>query len=94
MLSLALGTLALFVSVAIVSTRLVTPFAHVLGWPAARFGGAAGRLAQGNAVRMPGRTAATAAALMVGLALVTFVTVMGKGLQASERDAVVRADRR
>ena len=39
---------------------------------------------------MPGRTAATAAALMVGLALVTFVTVMGKGLQASERDAVVR----
>ncbi len=89
-LSLALGTLALFVSVAIVSTRLVTPFARVLGWPAARFGGAAGRLAQGNAVRMPGRTAATAAALMVGLALVTFVTVMGKGLQASERDAVVR----
>jgi putative ABC transport system permease protein len=89
-ISLALGTLALFVSVAIVSTRLVTPFARVLGWPAARFGGAAGRLARGNAVRMPGRTAATAAALMVGLALVTFVTVMGKGLQSSERDAVVR----
>jgi putative ABC transport system permease protein len=53
---------------------LVTPFARVLGWPRARFGGAAGRLARGNAVRMPGRTAATAAALMVGLALVTFVT--------------------
>jgi putative ABC transport system permease protein len=89
-LSLALGTLALFVGVAMVSTRLVAPFARVLGWPAARFGGAAGRLARGNAVRMPGRTAATAAALMVGLALVTFVTVMGQGLQDSERDAVVR----
>ncbi|HJV30472.1 MAG TPA: FtsX-like permease family protein [Gaiellaceae bacterium] len=89
-LSLALGTLALFVGVALVSTRVVTPLARVLGWPGARFGGAAGRLARGNAVRMPGRTAATAAALMVGLALVTFVTVMGQGLRASERDAVVR----
>ena len=79
-LSIALGTLALFVGVAMVSTGFVTPLARVLGWPAARFGGAAGRLARGNAVRMPGRTAATAAALMVGLALVTFVTVMGKGL--------------
>ena len=89
-LSLALGTLALFVGVAMVSTRLVTPLARVLGWPAARFGGAAGRLARGNAVRMPGRTAATAAALMIGLALVTFVTVMGQGLRSSERDAIVQ----
>jgi len=87
-LTLVGGTLVLFVGVAMVSTRLVTPLARVLGWPASRFGGAAGRLARRNAARMPGRTAATAAALMVGLALVTFVTVMGQGLRASERNAI------
>ena len=88
--SMAAGTLAVFVGVAMVSTRLVTPLARVLGWPGAKLGGAAGRLARGNAVRMPARTAATAAALMVGLALVTFVTVVGQGLRASERDAIER----
>ena len=87
-LSLAGGTLALFVGIAMVSTRLVAPLSRVLGWPGARVGGAAGRLARRNASRMPGRTAATAAALMIGLALVTFVTVMGQGLRASERNAI------
>jgi putative ABC transport system permease protein len=89
------GTLALFVGVAMVSTRLVTPLAAALGWPAARVAGIAARLARANAVRVPGRTAATAAALMIGLALVTFVTVMAQGLRASERDAIqkqVQAD--
>jgi putative ABC transport system permease protein len=89
------GTLALFVGVAMVSTRLVEPLAAALGWPAARLAGIAGRLARANAVRMPGRTAATAAALMIGLALVTFVTVMAQGLRSSERDAIhkqVQAD--
>jgi putative ABC transport system permease protein len=84
------GTVALFVGVAMVSTRLVTPLAGALGWPAARLAGVAGRLARANAVRTPGRTAATAAALMIGLALVTFVTVMGQGLRSSERDAIAK----
>jgi putative ABC transport system permease protein len=90
-----LGTLALFVGVAMVATQLVTPLAGVLGWPGAKLAGISGRLARANAVRMPGRTAATAAALMIGLALVTFVTVMAQGLRSSERDAIrsqVQAD--
>jgi putative ABC transport system permease protein len=94
-IGVVLGTLALFVGVAMVSTRLVTPLAGVLGWPAAKLAGIAGRLARANAVRVPGRTAATAAALMIGLALVTFVTVMAQGLRSSERDAIrtqVQAD--
>ena len=37
------------------------------GWPARRAGGVAGELAGANAVRNPGRTASTAAALMIGL---------------------------
>ena len=94
-IGVVLGTLALFVGVAMVSTRLVKPLAGVLGWPAAKVAGISGRLARANAVRMPGRTAATAAALMIGLALVTFVTVMAQGLRSSERDAIrtqVQAD--
>ena len=51
--------------------------------PAARFAGAPGRLARENATRNPGRTAVTASALMIGLALVTFVTVLAQGIRSS-----------
>ena len=52
---------------------------YVLGAPGARFGGTAGRLARQNAVRNPSRTASTAAAVMIGLALITFVAVHRPG---------------
>ena len=58
--------------------RAVTGF---VGRPSARLGGSAGRLARSNAMRHPGRTAATASALLIGVALVTAVTVVAKGLQ-------------
>ena len=90
MLAIAAGTLALFTGVALVSSRLVRPLARVVAWPATRVGGAAGRLARGNSIRNPGRTAATAAALMIGLALVTFVAVLAQGMRASNRDAIER----
>jgi putative ABC transport system permease protein len=47
-----------------------------------------GRLARENAVRNPGRTASTAAALMIGLALVSFVAVFAAGLRASIDNAI------
>ena len=83
---LAVGCLALFVGVALIASRLVRPLAALVGWPAGRVGGAAGRLARANAVRNPGRTATTAAALMIGLALVTFVAVLGQVVKASFAD--------
>jgi putative ABC transport system permease protein len=95
LLLLALGCLVLFVGVALISSRLVTPLASILAWPAGQVAGAAGRLARQNSVRNPARTAATASALMIGLALVTFVAVLGQGLRSSLGDAVervVRAD--
>jgi len=82
------GVLSLFVGVALIAPRLVQPLAGLVGWPARRTGGSAGRLASSNAVRNPSRTAATAAALMVGLTLVTAVAVLGHGLRASVDDAV------
>ena len=90
LLLLAAGSAGLFLGIALLSARLVRPFAAVLGWPAARLAGAPGRLARANAARNPSRTAATAAALMIGLTLVTFVAVLGRGIQRSTGAAVDR----
>jgi putative ABC transport system permease protein len=88
LLSIAAGTLLLFLGVALLAPRLVRPLTAVLGWPGARLGGVAGSLARENATRNPGRTASTAAALMIGLALVTFVSILGQGLRTSFSDSV------
>jgi ABC-type antimicrobial peptide transport system permease subunit len=82
------GVLLLFVGVSLNTARLVPPLASTLGWPGTQIGGVAGRLARENAIRNPSRTAATASALMIGLALVAFVAVLGQGLRSSFEDAV------
>ncbi len=79
------GCLALFFVVGLSASRAVGPLAEVVGAPARRFAGEAGRLASENATRNPVRTARTAAALMVGLALVTIVATLGAGLRNSDR---------
>ncbi|MGO8905395.1 MAG: ABC transporter permease [Solirubrobacteraceae bacterium] len=53
--------------------------------------GITGRLARENAVRQPGRTLVTAAALTIGLALVTFVAVLADGTKATIDQAVDRS---
>ena len=60
----------------------------MLGAPAQTIGGAPGILARDNATRNPARTASTASALMIGLALVTFVAIFGAGIRSSFEDAV------
>lgn len=85
---LGVGVLALFLGTALLSSRLVRPLVRVVGLPARQFGGAAGKLAEGNAQRNPARTASTAAALMIGIALVTFVSVLADGLRVSNSDAI------
>jgi putative ABC transport system permease protein len=90
-----LGCIGLFVRVGLVSRRLVRPLAAVLGAPGERFGGAPGSLARENSTRDPARTARTAGALMIGLALVTLVATLGAGLKSTDRNALddqVRAD--
>jgi putative ABC transport system permease protein len=88
LISIAGGVLLLFLGVAMLSSHLVTPIAAVVGTPARRAGGAAGRLASGNSVRNPSRTAATAAALMIGIALVSFIATLTNGMKASNREAI------
>ena len=77
------GCLLLFIAVALLSGRIATRLASLLGRPAERIGGRAGALARRNAMRNPARTASTAAALMIGTALVVFVSVIGAGLRQS-----------
>jgi putative ABC transport system permease protein len=87
-LLLGIGILALFLGVALAAPHLVKPLARLVGLPARRGGGIAGDLASANSMRNPGRTASTAAALMIGLTLVTVVAVLGAGLRSSIESAV------
>jgi putative ABC transport system permease protein len=82
------GAVAVFLGVAMLSAKLVAPLAAAVGWPLERLRGVTGRLARENALRNPGRTASTAAALMIGLALVTFVTIFAAGTEGSVNEAI------
>jgi putative ABC transport system permease protein len=83
----AVGILAGFVVLGPVAVR---PAAAVLGAPIAALRGVGGRLARDNALRNPRRTAATASALMVGVAVATLFTVIGASLKASATQGVDR----
>src|SRR5205823_3197050 len=72
LLASGLGVLLLFFGVSMNAAKVVRPLSSILGWPAREIGGAPGILARDNASRNPARTASTASALMIGLALVTF----------------------
>jgi putative ABC transport system permease protein len=88
LLGVGVAAIGLFLGVAMLAHRVVPPLARVLGWPAKRFGGAAGTLARGNSSRNPSRTASTASALMIGLTLVTLVGVLAAGLRTRFKDSV------
>jgi putative ABC transport system permease protein len=87
-LMLGAGAAVVLFGVSLYSPRLVRPLAGAIGAPLERLRGLTGRLARENSQRNPSRTAATAAALMIGLALVSFVTVFAAGLKASIADAI------
>jgi putative ABC transport system permease protein len=88
LLWMGLGTVLVFFGVALLSARFVGPLAWAVGWPSTHLAGAAGTLARDNARRNPQRTASTAAALMIGLALVTLVAVLAAGIISSFKGAV------
>ncbi len=85
---MGVGALLVFLGVGLFSAQLVRPLASVLGVPGDRIAGAPGILARENATRNPQRTGSTAAALMIGLALVTLVTMLATAIRASFFGAV------
>jgi putative ABC transport system permease protein len=82
------GAAVVIFAVSLFSPRLVPPLATVAGWPLERFRRLTGRLARENAQRNPSRTAITAAALMIGVALVAFVLVFAAGLKSTVAQVV------
>jgi putative ABC transport system permease protein len=80
---MGLGAVLMIFGVALIAPVLVRPLSSLLGRPLERFQGLTGRLARENATRQPQRTAVTASALMIGLALVVFVTIFAAGLRAT-----------
>ncbi|HEV2371074.1 MAG TPA: FtsX-like permease family protein [Streptosporangiaceae bacterium] len=87
------GALACFVGVAVLGPLFARPLAWAVGLPLAVLPARAGELARSNAMHNPKRTSATAAALMIGLALIVAVSV----LVASARSLItgqITADRK
>ncbi|MFJ4893417.1 ABC transporter permease [Streptomyces sp. NPDC088788] len=84
----ALLALAAFVVLGPVASATAV---RVLGAPVARLRGVTGGLARRNALRSPRRTAATAGALMIGVAVVSLFTVFGASLKATMDQTVSRS---
>jgi putative ABC transport system permease protein len=80
---LGAGTFGVLVGTALLSPVLGRPVLAALGWAYRRGFGAVGLMAEQNARRNPRRTAATASALMIGVALVTMMSVLGASTKAS-----------
>ncbi len=89
-----LGGFVIFVGIVALGPLGVRPIAGAIGRPLPTFFGVTGTLARGNAMRNPRRTTVTAAALVVGLALVALVATFGASLRASVGSSLrdVRAD--
>jgi putative ABC transport system permease protein len=78
-----LGSLVTAAAFVLLGPVLARPVGRVLGAPARLLRGVTGQLAQENAVRNPRRTAATAAALVVGIGVVSVFTVFASSLRSS-----------
>ena len=95
LVSLGVGAAVVFVAVAVLSPLIAGPVVSALAGPLPRLLRTPGRLARDNAARSPRRTAATAVALTIGLALVAMVLVVGQSLKDTFSDSLssaLRAD--
>lgn len=77
------GALLLFLGVASVSSTIASPVTRVIGWPIERLFDVPGALARENVARVPRRTSSSAAALMIGVSLVSAAAVFASSLRAT-----------
>jgi putative ABC transport system permease protein len=85
------GAVFIFIGVAMLAPAVARPLSGVLGRPLAALLGTPGQLGRENSMRSPRRTAQTASALMVGLALVSAMAVFGASLSESATSSVDQA---
>ncbi len=86
-----IGAVLIFIGVARLAPAVARPMSSVIGRPLSRLLGMSGRLGRENSMRSPRRTAQTASALMVGLALVSAIAVFGASLSRSATQSVDNA---
>ncbi len=79
------GAVGVFLGMATLAPLVAVPFSRLISLP---FRGITGDLARGNTARQPRRTASTASALMVGVALVAFVSIFAASVKASVTDTL------
>jgi putative ABC transport system permease protein len=85
---LGFGALLVFLGVAVLGPLTTPRMARLLGRPLPRLVGVDGKLAVGNAVRSPKRTAVTASAIMIGVGIVGFIAIVAASVKASTSDAI------
>ena len=88
--TVGLGAFLLIVGAIVLGPVVTEPTVRFLAGGLPRLKGVTGRLATENAARSPKRTSATASALMIGVALVGFITIFAASARASVRDEVER----
>ncbi|MDO0930897.1 ABC transporter permease [Streptomyces sp. DG2A-72] len=87
----ATGAVLALVSFVVLGPVASSTAVRILGGPLDRLRGVTGGLARRNALRSPKRTAATASALMIGVAVVSLFTVFGASLKATMDQTVSRS---
>jgi putative ABC transport system permease protein len=90
-----IGAVGIFVGTAMLAPAIARPLSSVIGRPLARLLGEPGKLGRENSMRSPRRTAQTASALMIGLALVAAMSVFGASVSrsaTSSADQAISAD--
>jgi putative ABC transport system permease protein len=80
---IGLGVLFVFFGVSVLGRTVAMPLSRFIGWPLPRLRGITGSLSRENAMRNPKRTAATASALMIGVGLVGFITILAASTRTS-----------
>src|SRR6516165_7385837 len=85
------GALLVFFGVSVLGRTVSLPLSRAVGSPLPRLRGVTGKLARQNAMRNPKRTAASASALMIGVGLVGFITILASSSTASVNAAIDRS---
>jgi len=89
------GAVSIFLGTGMLAPLVARPMSSLIGRPLAALLGPSGKLGRENSMRSPKRTAQTAAALMIGLALVSTIAVFGASVSKSATgsiDQALRAD--
>ncbi|HTT90869.1 MAG TPA: FtsX-like permease family protein, partial [Acidimicrobiales bacterium] len=85
------GAVCIFIGAAMLAPAVARPLSGIIGRPLATALGEAGKLGRQNSMRSPRRTAQTASALMIGIALVSAIAVFGASVSQSATASVDQA---